>query len=69
MNADQVKQRVAEYAGTRPDPSDDSAAQVEAALFVEEVFGLHLTDDDMTVEKLGSHAAIEALVLERLGVK
>jgi acyl carrier protein len=67
VKAEEVKRRIAEYAGLRPDPGDDSAAQVEAALFVEEVFGLRLTDEDMTDARLGSHAAIEALVLERLG--
>ncbi len=66
MTADEVRRRIAELAGTRPAPGDDAIAQVEAALVLEDVFGLALTDDDMTAERLGSFEAMEQLVLERL---
>lgn len=66
MTEQQVRERIAEYAATRGDAGDDPAAQVEAALFVEEVFGLRLDDDDMTTERLGTQGAVLRLVLERL---
>ncbi len=69
MNAEDVQKRIAELAGMRDDPKDDPIAQVETALFVEEVFGLRLSDDDMTSEKLGTMEAITHTVIDRLGVK
>lgn len=69
MNTEDVKQRIAELAAIRPDPGDDEVALVEAALFVEEVFGLRLTDEDMTAERLGTRNAMEQLVLQRLEVE
>lgn len=69
MTADQVRERIAEFASIRGNPGDDPVARLEAALFVEEVFGLELTDDDMTAEALGSHRTIERLVITRLGVR
>lgn len=63
-----IRSHIAELAQTRPEPGDDTAAQVEAALFLEEVFGITLRDDDMTDEKLGSYQAMERLVLERIDV-
>jgi acyl carrier protein len=64
-----IRQRVGELSACRADPGDDPVALVEAALFVEEVFGLRLTDDDMTPERLGTMAAITATVIERMGVR
>jgi hypothetical protein len=64
-----VHQRIAEFAATRPDAGGDPVAQVEVALFVEEVFDLPLTDDEMNQENLGSHQALERFVLGKLGVK
>lgn len=66
MTADEVKKRIAELASLRPAPTADPVAQVEAALFIEDVFGVRLTDDDMTADRLGSFEAMERLVLERL---
>lgn len=67
MTADDVRARIAELARSGPAPGDDPTAQVEAALFIEMVFGISLTDEDMTVETLGSYPAMERLVLERVG--
>ena len=66
MTFDQIRARIAELARTRPEPNDDPAAQVEAALFLEEVFGLTLTDDDLNADSLGTYQAMEKLVLRRL---
>ncbi len=69
INAEDVHLRIAEFAEILDDPGTDPIAQVEAALFIEEVFGLTLADADMTAEKLGTHAAIEEFVIERMGLK
>ena len=69
MDAEEVRKRIAEYAGMRPAPGSDDVAQVEAAMFIENVFGIALTDDDMNETTLGTHDAIEAFVLTKLGVK
>jgi hypothetical protein len=66
VSAGDVGKRIAEYAGIGPAPADDPVAQAEAALFIEDVFDLKLTDDDMSVERLGTFEAMERLVLERL---
>jgi hypothetical protein len=66
VDAAEVKKRIAELAGIRPEPADDPVAQVEAALFVEDVFGLRLTDDDMTAAGLGTFEAMERFVIERI---
>jgi len=62
----EVRERVAEYAAARGNAGADPSAQVEAALFVEDVFGLRLGDDDMTEAQLGTTEAMVRLVVERL---
>jgi hypothetical protein len=68
MTPEQIKARFDEIARTSLEPGDDPVAQVEAALVLEEVFGITVSDDDMTAEKLGTRQAMEQLVLERLGI-
>jgi len=68
MTPEQIKARFEEIARTRPEPGDDPVAQVEAALVLEEVFGITVSDDDMNAETLGTRQAMEQLVLERLGI-
>ena len=63
-----VAARVTEFARVRGDPGSELAALVEAALFVEDVFGLRLSDADVCESKLGTLDRIERLVLERLGL-
>ena len=69
MEADTIRQRIQEYANIRLNAKDDPIAQVEAALFIEEVFGLSLTDADMNEASLGTQEAMVAFVLAKLGVK
>lgn len=38
---------------------------VEAALFVEQTFGLSLSDEDISIAKLGSPEALRSLVLDK----
>jgi acyl carrier protein len=57
---------MAELAEARPGPFSTHLELVEIALFIEDIFDVTLTDDDMTLKRLGSLEAIERLVLERL---
>jgi len=50
-----------------PARSDDPELSViEAALFVEQTFGLELLDDDISTVTLGTPEAIKRLVLDRM---
>lgn len=49
---------------SRPTRTDDTdLSLIEAALFVEQTFGIPLSDRDITSETLGSREALERLVL------
>ena len=66
MEIEEIRRRAVELARSRPDPGGDVGALAEAALFMEEVFGISLSDDDMCEERLGTHRKIERYLLERL---
>ena len=66
MDQDYLRRRCAELARSRPDPGSDAGALAEAALFIEEVFGIALSDEDITEQKLGTHRYIERFLHERL---
>jgi hypothetical protein len=66
MNRQEVEDRIGEYRSIRSNPASDESALAEAALFVEEVFGLTLTDEEINPDILGSTAAIEQYVLSKL---
>ena len=68
MNRQDVKERIEEFSRIQTDADSDGPSLAEAALFVEEVFGLILTDGDISPDNLGSIAAIEQLVLKKLGL-
>ena len=65
MSPEQVRKRIGEYRRIRKEPGNDRIALVEAALFVEEVFSLTLTDEEIDAETLGTFAAMEKLVIEK----
>ncbi len=67
MNRQDVNARIEEYRRIRPDAGSDGPSLAEAALFVEEVFGLTLTDDEIIPDNLGSIDALEQFVLGKLG--
>lgn len=68
MTGPQIDQRLDEYRRIRPDPGADPAALAEAALFLEDVFALRLTDEDISEQRLGSFERMRELVYSRLGV-
>ena len=65
MSPEQVKERIGEYRRIRKEPGNDRIALAEAALFVEEVFNITLTDEEIDLETLGTFAAMERLVIEK----
>ena len=68
MNSREVKERIEEYHRIRRKSGSDGAALAETALFVEEVFAVVLTDQEICPENLGSIAAMEQFVLNKLGL-
>jgi hypothetical protein len=67
LTAEEVRSRVSELVRARGEPGGDRSRIVEAALFVEEVFGLRLADEEMTEASLGREADICRIVLDHLG--
>jgi len=68
MTKDEAMKRLEEFRGLRADPSEDEISLLEAALFLEDNFGLCLSDDDISKNHLGNHEAIEKFLLNRLGL-
>lgn len=66
MNKRQIKECISEFAGAHQNAGSDEIALLEAALFVEDVSGIVLSDDEICEKNLGTHGAIENFVLERL---
>ena len=66
MNKKKVKERLSEFAGVCQNAENDEKALLEAALFVEDVFGMVLSDNEICEKNLGTHHAIEKFVFEKL---
>ena len=69
MNALEVKNIIKEFAGIRKDAEKDEAALLEVALFIEEVFGFVLTDEEISEYNLGTHEETEKFVLNKLNME
>ena len=69
MNTWEVHERIEEYRRIKKDAGPDETALAEAALFIEDVFSIDLTDQDIVSEKLGSLDLMERFVLEKMGLK
>ncbi|MBW2539713.1 MAG: hypothetical protein JRE27_08930 [Deltaproteobacteria bacterium] len=66
MNKKKVKERLSEFAGVCQNAENDEKALLEVALFVEDVFGIVLSDDEICEKNLGTHHAVEKFVFEKL---
>jgi acyl carrier protein len=62
----QVKKCIAEFAGIYQTAGKDETKLLLVALFVEDVFGIVLSDDDVCKENFGAHHVMEKFVLEKL---
>jgi hypothetical protein len=69
MRSQEIHDRVAEFKKTREDAGSDDAALLEVALFIEEVFGLCLSDDDICKKNLGTHLLMEEFVIRKYEIK
>jgi acyl carrier protein len=69
MNKKQVKDRLAEFARTYQTAGDDETKLLLVVLFVEDEFGIVLSDDDICKENFGTHHAMEKYVIEKLNLE
>jgi len=65
MKPQDILDRIDEFRNIRTDPGSDEAKLLEAALFVEDVFGLRLTDDEICERNLGTHQSTAQFVLKK----
>lgn len=68
MTQHRIDQILADYEAVHPASADAELEAVAAAIFLEDVFGVELTDADLTPEALGTVAAMRA-TLARRGVR
>ena len=66
MNAKKLHQLVTEFGEIMRYGATDEISLLEAALFVEDVFGFILSDEEICEGTLGTPEAIERFVLEKL---
>lgn len=65
IDEEAIDRRLEELGPPRGPGGDEALALLELAIFVEESFGIALSDEDIAPEALGSAEAIRRLVLER----
>lgn len=68
MTKDEAIKRLDEFRALRTDPGQDEQSLLEAALFLEDNFGLRLTDDEISKNHLGNHSAIKKFLFKKLGL-
>ena len=62
MDRDHADQVIGEYDALRDPAGDPELEAVKAALFVEDVFGVALSDEEIDLGVLGTAAAMRALL-------
>ena len=66
MNIKLIIEQLAEIARANQNTENDELALLEKALFVEDILGITLSDDEISEKNLGTQLAIEKFVLEKL---
>ena len=66
MKKGELEVLLADYFSLPARSADPELAIIEAALFVEQTFGIDLVDDDITMDTLGTPDAIRQLVAARM---
>ena len=66
MDKIQIQGYLKEFSAYCKNPGSDETSLLETALFLEDIFGFLLTDDEICQEMLGDHSSIEKLVFEKL---
>ena len=69
MNSLEVKKIIKEFSGIRKDAGKDEATLLEVALFIEDIFGFVLTDEEICEYNLGTHEDTEKFVLKKLNME
>jgi hypothetical protein len=59
--------RLEEYSRLGREPGRNELFLLEAAMFLEESFHIHLSDAEISPESIGTFALMERLVAEKLG--
>ncbi len=67
LNRTQTAARLDEYLGLHPEPGRDELSLLETALFVEEAFGIRLSDDEIVPAVLGSRESLMDLISRKAG--
>ena len=68
MDKKQIQEYLKEFAGYCKNPGSDEVSLLETALFLEDMFGFCLTDDEICKEMIGDHPSIEKIVFEKLAL-
>ena len=66
MDLKDIHSRMQEFSSIRENAGNDEAALLEVTLFVEDVFEITLSDDEICEENLGTHEDTEAFVQKKL---
>ena len=66
MYKKQIKKRISELTSVIQDAGSDAILLLEIALFVEEVFGIFLSDNEICEKNFGNYHTTEKFVLEKL---
>ena len=66
MNRKDILHYLSEFQMLKPDKQDGQEFLTEAAFFIEDLFHITLTDEEITDENLGSHDALNRFVLTKL---
>lgn len=67
MKIEDIHERLLEYKRLCPEPGKDDLSLLKAVIFIEDVFGLSISDEEITETNFGTHRAIEKFVIEKLG--
>jgi len=65
MDKKQIQGYLKEFAAYCEHPGKDETTLLETALFLEDIFGFLLADDEICREMLGDHPSIEKFVFEK----
>jgi acyl carrier protein len=69
MNVRELNKLVTEFSRIRRNAKEDEIALLEVALFVEDLFGMVLSDEEICEENLGTHEATENFLLKKLNLE
>lgn len=65
----EIDARIDEYKSIRPNPGRDELTLLETALFIEEVFNIRLSDDEISYAEIGTCDSLQCFVYRKLGLE